>query len=1339
MSGHEHSARNPAKGRDVPRRSLARTAALSTERKNWISPSPDRAAFRIRSASPSLRYSSRRRSGALSLDGQCTDQQTLSARSPQSERKLDVSGEDVPSPSVIERATCFSSSNRQPWRKEVTPDGKDNAEEESDAKSMEDLSLPSDASSLKSGSQIRKFTLGPRSNSGRDKSKCSSFQSDAAPFQLRRGKDSRSSRSLGSESSLFTPSIQEAARAIHDHSAFENECQQKSSSRWSDNGAPSSISAYFGRGNKDQVQLTAEAESIMSLMGPLASVNSNLTPNATSCDSSCAVGHLVEVVSPSAQDNNSCSSRLSINPKTVIPECTQCSLEEEFYALTSKDKNLNPQDYIPEAMSRPSVLISVSDTAVGNRYPYWSNEDYRVNEVDASSYGNGGDVLADQTPHSTSKSPPFPSVLRTSSLSGSHEVESNASGRKFAEAQSAVNSPERRKVHFSQEWLKEGDEYDEEKYRQASLLSLVYTGNDVDFEPPREACVQSKKQLVAPSSPDISRSSVSFTHSLDATDGSSLAGVRNSESKELKTPNGSLNFMSLPTLPKIDEKISAWSSFNTSLQAAAKDHVTSDAVEIEPSAPSSADRIQHSIPTHKPFEVEDDYSGIFSESIETVESPMISPSPRDMILQRRKRLASPGNNPILQQEDSSQESKIKNVPKTITVDHLGCALSINLTVAEPFDKSETVSSLSAGHATLSSPVEAVQKIKPQVLELEGMSLIERDNVSAEGLDDGSSSDPQVIDSFGFPCSPLNRFIPLEESSKSNSLFSKKSEDLFYLLPKEQPKSIEEPTICCSRNRFIVTIVVAALLAVCASTTVVALMLVQRRQQQIPPVVQASNQGQSRTPWGNGPPKAPESTNSTTRDDPQIVLMSPDDSKPSSGSAIDDFLYGPVSEFNISKWHQVGSNINAPSDSQIAGYNFAFAFSGNGKRLAVGFPHDHTNGENSGALFLYQLNNVSMQWDLLGLLLGEEPGNVLGLNVALDDLGAVLAVTSESNRTKIVQVFDIENINKEVKRQSNVLRALSHRKHEPLYDHDRYPDLVHQVHFVSKALNHLKLEKEYWLDLSVFLSDKGTVLGVISNPHETISDSKGNVSMFQYDEQDDKWKSLEIGFPDSFSQKDLWASGCVSGDGHILALSNSQEYKDASGEDSLKRSVLIFKRGGYSQPFEISNVLTAGELLRAEIISSEMLNATDAFGESLAISYNGSLLAIGFPSQEVYGFALVLKAQQDTDGSLSWVQAGDVLSGASREFGSTLDISADGLHLVVGSKKTVISDTGAFGIYELNLKDNLWVKAPDINYEESDGEIIGVAISSDGTRVATGITGVIDQEQSIVQVFEIKSS
>lgn len=180
----------------------------------------------------------------------------------------------------------------------------------------------------------------------------------------------------------------------------------------------------------------------------------------------------------------------------------------------------------------------------------------------------------------------------------------------------------------------------------------------------------------------------------------------------------------------------------------------------------------------------------------------------------------------------------------------------------------------------------------------------------------------------------------------------------------------------------------------------------------------------------------------------------------------------------------------------------------------------------------------------------------------------------------------------------------------------------------------------------------------------------------------------------------------------------------SGNGNVVATGAIFFNGGSGQVtvYGLSNGIWApiGAPINAE-------SGGDQTGQSVGLSEDGSILAIGEPFNNDLGFTSG-QVRVFKNISNNWTQVGQDLFGqnATASAGTSVDLSADGTTVAFGAPNTIVnpftSFTGNVEVY--TLQGNTWVqKGGDIN---GDGSIIkfgsSVSLSADGNTIAIGQTG-----------------
>jgi len=182
----------------------------------------------------------------------------------------------------------------------------------------------------------------------------------------------------------------------------------------------------------------------------------------------------------------------------------------------------------------------------------------------------------------------------------------------------------------------------------------------------------------------------------------------------------------------------------------------------------------------------------------------------------------------------------------------------------------------------------------------------------------------------------------------------------------------------------------------------------------------------------------------------------------------------------------------------------------------------------------------------------------------------------------------------------------------------------------------------------------------------------------------------------------------------------------SGNGSVVATGAIFFNGGSGQVTVYGFSNGTWSQIGAPINAESGGNQT---GQSVSLSEDGSVLAIGEPFNNDLGFSSGHgRVRVFRNIGNNWIQVGQSLYGqnATASAGTFVDLSADGTTVAFGAPNTIVnpftSFTGNVEVY--TLQGNTWVqKGADIN---GDGSIIkfgsSVTLSADGNTIAIGQTG-----------------
>ena len=327
------------------------------------------------------------------------------------------------------------------------------------------------------------------------------------------------------------------------------------------------------------------------------------------------------------------------------------------------------------------------------------------------------------------------------------------------------------------------------------------------------------------------------------------------------------------------------------------------------------------------------------------------------------------------------------------------------------------------------------------------------------------------------------------------------------------------------------------------------------------------------------------------------------------------------------WSQLGQSLNGTSYAD--NFGFDVSLSNNGNRLAVGAKNDDPSGlSNAGKVFVYDYNSSTNTWSLFGQsIYGKASGDGFGVSVSLSGDGNVVA---------------------------------------------------------SGALG----------------SDPGGM------------SAAGSVRVFKYNYSTQNWSQLGSDINGEFMNSLSGKAISLSNDGHILAYGD--EGADVSGSRSDE---------GYTRVFEYDDSTDSWTQLGDDIVGE---NIRDYSGNSVSLSDDGRIVAIGALGVDCFsGHVRVYKYDDNTS---AWTQLGDDIVGESTmdTFGQSVSLSGNGHIVAIGAPSSEI-ESGAYytyggqlRVFEYDSNTDTWSQIGSEFYGEQD-EQFGrhVSLSKDGHTVAAG--------------------
>jgi len=246
--------------------------------------------------------------------------------------------------------------------------------------------------------------------------------------------------------------------------------------------------------------------------------------------------------------------------------------------------------------------------------------------------------------------------------------------------------------------------------------------------------------------------------------------------------------------------------------------------------------------------------------------------------------------------------------------------------------------------------------------------------------------------------------------------------------------------------------------------------------------------------------------------------------------------------------------------------------------------------------------------------------------------------------------------------------------------------------------------------SVALNAAGTILAAGVPGHLGTTVSQGHVQVFQLVGK--VWNPIGQTLDGKSAEDAFGMSVALSGEGTILAA--GAPYNDGNGESSGNVQVKRFDRS-------TKNWIPMGQELVGE-------GAGDLFGDSVALSSDGTVLAVGAPFNDVKstswspaGHVRVFRFN-----GTRWNQMGQDLNGAANfdGFGAkSVALSSDGTILAAGAAGNDGSGVNAGHVRVFAFNGTYWNQlGQDMEGKPVDAYGSSVALSSDGSIVVSGGTG-----------------
>jgi len=251
--------------------------------------------------------------------------------------------------------------------------------------------------------------------------------------------------------------------------------------------------------------------------------------------------------------------------------------------------------------------------------------------------------------------------------------------------------------------------------------------------------------------------------------------------------------------------------------------------------------------------------------------------------------------------------------------------------------------------------------------------------------------------------------------------------------------------------------------------------------------------------------------------------------------------------------------------------------------------------------------------------------------------------------------------------------------------------------------------------SLSLNSDGSILAVGAPWNDENGDNAGNVRVFQ--NNSGNWEQIGDNISGEIAGDKFGYSIGINSSGDIVAIGATQSSNGGTGY------VKIYQ-----------NNSGTWEQIGDKIIGD---NADDGFGKSISINDDGSIIAIGAPWNDniANSSGLVKIFQNNAD---TWEQIGETLYGNlyMDNYGNSVSLSGNGTILAIG----VPSHDGGTGFGYTAIYQNIggtWTQVGDNIDAENGGDMFGVSVSLNtaGSIVAIGGTWANENNSGHVKIFQ----
>ncbi len=382
------------------------------------------------------------------------------------------------------------------------------------------------------------------------------------------------------------------------------------------------------------------------------------------------------------------------------------------------------------------------------------------------------------------------------------------------------------------------------------------------------------------------------------------------------------------------------------------------------------------------------------------------------------------------------------------------------------------------------------------------------------------------------------------------------------------------------------------------------------------------------------------------------------------------------------WSQIGVDIDGEEEGDKSGK--AISLSDDGLVLAIGSTENGGDlGANDDAGHVRVYTNVAGTWTQTGTDIdGEAADDESGCAMSLNADGSIIAIGAHDNND-----------------------GGDEAGHVRVFQYD-----IGTSDWVQLGAD---IDGEAAGDesgFSVSLSNSGFVVAIGAHKNDDTGDKAGQVRIYTYNSVSSTWTQTGTDINGERESDEFGYSVSLSADGSIVAIGARRN--DGINDDSQNDIGLVRI---------YTNVAGTWTQTGTDIFGEE---AEDKSGTSVSLNSNGTIVAIGSPSNDGGGYNSGSVRIYTYDGvSSTWTQTGTGIDGEfeNDKSGTFVSLSADGSIVAIGSNANdeFASNAGHTRIYE-NISGTWTQKGTDVNGEaENDMSGVPVSLSANGYTVAIG--------------------